>query len=93
MIKARTDEQFTVTWTAPATQMFTGYKVTVREGDNDKTETLSKGITSVVITGLAAGTEYDIEVVTLNNQDNSSPLTGKASTREFRLAYQNKYLI
>jgi len=85
MVEAKTDVQFTVKWTAPASQMFTAYKVTVRDGDNAKTETVAKDVTYVEITGLAAGTEYIIMVVTVNNNDESSALTGKTFTRKFIL--------
>ena len=78
----KTDETLTVKWTSPGSEMFTGYKVTVSEGDNVKTETPAKEATSVEFTGLTAGTEYTVTVVTLNDQDESSTLTDTVSTRE-----------
>ena len=80
MVASRTAVTLTVTWTAPDIGTFTGYKVTAREGDNVKTETPSKDATSVDITGLAAGTEYSVELVTVNNVDESAVLTRTAST-------------
>ena len=85
MVEEKTDVQFTVKWTAPASQMFTGYKVTIRERDNAKTETSAKDVTYVDITGLTPGTEYSVMVVSVNNDDESSALTGKTSTRKFIL--------
>ena len=85
MVEAKTDVRFTIKWTAPASQMFTGYKVTLREGDNAKTKTSAQDVTYVEITGLTAGTEYSIMVVTVNNDDESSALTGKTSTCKFTL--------
>ena len=62
--------------------MFTGYKVTISEGDNIRTETPAKAATSVDITGLTAGREYNILVVAVNNLDESPQLTDTAFTRE-----------
>ena len=80
MVESRTAVTLTVTWAAPDVGTFTGYKVTAREGVNVKTETPSKDATSVVMTGLTAGTEYSVEIVTVNNLDESSVLTDTAST-------------
>ena len=80
LVTTRTDDALTVTWIAPGSDKFTGYKVTVSEGENHKTETPSKDATSVVMTGLTAGTEYSVELVTVYNQDESSVLTDTAST-------------
>ena len=78
----KTYEALTVKWTAPESEMFTGYKVTVSDGDNVKTETPAKEATSVEFTGLTPGTEYIIIVVTLNDQDESSTLTDTVFTCE-----------
>ena len=80
----RTAEALTITWTAPESEMFTGYKVTVSDGDNVKTETPAKEATSVEVTGLTAGMDYTITLVSRNSEDESSALTETASTREFR---------
>ena len=83
-VTIRTADALTVTWTATESEMFTGYKVTVGEGENVKTETPAKDVTSVEFTGLTAGTEYTVTLVSRNNEDESSALTDTASTREFR---------
>jgi len=91
-----TTNSFTVTWTAPDSEMFTGYEMTVREGDNVKTQTPAKDVTSVEVTELTSGTEYTVKLVTINNQDESSMLTTAASTRKLRLLfilYSNKQII
>ena len=76
----RTADSLTVTWTAADSDRFTGYMVTVSEGEHVKSETPAKDATSVKIAGLISGTEYSIKVVTANNQDESSSLIVKAST-------------
>ena len=86
-METRTADALTVKWTAPNSEMFTGYKVTVAEGDNVKTKTPAKDATSVVITELTAGTEYSVAVVTVNGQDESSILTGTYSTCEQYFVY------
>ena len=88
-----TMDSITVTWTAPDSEMFTGYKVTLEEGDNVKTETPAKDASSVEITGLTAGTEYSVRLVTVNNQDESDELTETASTCELRCYYLISYYI
>ena len=81
-VVARTTNSFTISWTAPESEMFTGYKMTISEGDNIKTETPAKDVSSVEVTGLTSGTEYSVTFVTVNNQDESSMLTTAASTRK-----------
>ena len=82
LVETRTVDSITVTWTAPGSEMFTGYKVTMQEGGNVKTETTAKDAKSVEITGLTAGTEYSVTLVTVNNLDESGVLTETASTCE-----------
>ena len=83
VVGTRTTDGFTLTWTAPESGTFTGYKVTVGAGDDSKTETPAKDATSVKVTGLSAGTEYPVNVITVNQQDESLVLTEKVSTCEF----------
>ena len=82
LVETKTVDSITVTWTAPDSEMFTGYKVTLEEGGNVKTETIAKDVTSVELTALTAGTEYSVTLVTVNNQDESYELTETASTCE-----------
>ena len=86
-VVSRTTDSFTVTWTAPDSELFTGYKMTISEGDNVNTETPAKDVTSVEVTGLTPGTAYSVTLVTINNQDDSSMLTTAASTRKLRLLF------
>ena len=84
-VDIRTDDMLTVTWTAPESEMFTGYKVTISEGDNVKSVSPAKSATSVEIIELTPGTEYSIKLVTVNNQDESSELSETAFTCELLL--------
>lgn len=87
MVETIHAEEFTVTWTAPDSEMFTGYKMTISEGENVKTETPAKGATSVKIIGLTSGTKYSVDIVTVNNQDESSVLTETAYTCELCIVF------
>ena len=89
----RTTDAFTVTWSAPTSQMFTGYKVTISEGENSKTETPAKDATSVDIMELTAGTEYNILVVAVNNLDESSELTDTAFTSKRLYDYSYVFVL
>ena len=82
LVTSRTADSLTLTWTAPDSERFTGYIVTVSEGEHVKSETPAKDATSVEIAGLVSGSEYSIEVVTANNQDESPALIVRASTSE-----------
>ena len=73
--------------------MFTGYKVTISEGDNIKTETPAKDATSVDITGLTAGIKYNVLVVAVNNLDESSELTDTAFTHERLYGYSYVFVL
>ena len=83
-VNTRTDETLTVTWTAPNSGKWTGYKVTATEGENVKTVTTAKEATSVEITGLRSGTEHSVQLVTVNEEDESSALIKTYSTCEHR---------
>ena len=80
LVTIRTDDALTVTWIAPGSDRFTGYTIRVSEGETLKTQTPSKDSTSVEIAGLTAGIEYSVEIVTVNNLDESPVLTCTAST-------------
>ena len=60
------------TWDAPDVGGLTKYRVTL-EGDNTvKTQTPDKDTTTVVFTGLTAGTEYTAGLVTLSGDQQSA---------------------
>ena len=82
LVTSRTADSLTLTWTVPDSERFTGYIVTVSEGEHVKSETPAKDATSVEIAGLVSSTEYSIKVVTANNQDESPALIVRASTSE-----------
>ena len=61
-----------LTWDAPDVGGLTKYRVTL-EGDNRvKTQTPDKDTTTVVFTGLTAGTEYTAGLVTLSGDQQSA---------------------
>ena len=61
-----------LTWDAPDVGGLTKYRVTL-DGDNTvKTQTPDKDTTTVVFTGLTAGTEYTAGVVTLSGDQLSA---------------------
>ena len=65
-----------VKWTAPAGD-WTGYKVTL-DGGNE--QTLGKDDTSVTFTGLTAGTQYTVKVVTVSAGTDTAEVTGQFYT-------------
>ena len=58
-------------WTAP-TGEWTGYKVTI-DGGNE--QTLGKTETSVTFSGLTAGTQYSVKVVTVSAGSDTTEVT------------------
>ena len=61
-----------LTWDAPGVGGLTQYRVTL-DGDNTvKTQTPDKDTTTVVFTGLTAGTEYTAGLVTLSGDQQSA---------------------
>ena len=78
----RTTDVITVTWTAPSSETFTGFKVTLDNGDNTRTTTTANDVTTVTFTGLTAGTRYGVLIATVNVDVESSPLIGQALTSE-----------
>ena len=64
-VRSRTDTSLTIDWTAPATTLtITGYHVWWRTGSGNWTERndLAAGARTHDMTGLAAGTTYDVRV-------------------------------
>ena len=61
-----------LTWDAPDIGGLTKYRVTLEGGNTVKTQTPDKDTTTVVFTGLTAGTEYTAGLVTLNVDQQSA---------------------
>ena len=61
-----------VTWDAPDVGGLTKYRVTLNGEDTMKTQTPDKDTTTVVFTGLTAGTEYTAGLVTLSGDQQST---------------------
>ena len=75
----------TIGWTAPTTGTFTKFQVTVEDGSSIvKTDTPAKETTTSVFTGLEAGKEYTVTVVTMfgdaEDARKSTPLTETFAT-------------
>ena len=81
---------FTIEWTAPTTGTFTKFHVTVEDGSSTvKTDTPAKETTTSVFTGLKAGKEYTVTVVTVfgdaEDARKSTPLTETFATSTYLL--------
>ena len=61
-----------LTWDAPDVGGLTKYRVTLEGGNTVKTQTPDKDTTTVVFTGLTAGTEYTARLFTLNVDQQSA---------------------
>ena len=75
----------TIGWTAPTTGTFTKFQVTVEDGSSIvKTDTPAKETTTSVFTGMEAGKEYTVTVVTVfgdaEDAPKSTPLTDTFAT-------------
>ena len=87
MLRAISETEISVTWTASTSQDYTKYKVTASSGGNiASTKTAEKGSESAELTGLTAATEYIIAVVAVNGDlsdaAESDALTGTFYTSE-----------
>ena len=83
-----TADGFTIAWTAPTRGTFTKFQVTVKDGTSVvKTDTPAKETTTSVFTGLEAGKEYTVTVVTVNGDTDeackSTPLTETFATSTY----------
>ena len=61
-----------LTWDAPDVGGLTQYRVTLGRDNTVKTQTPYKDTTTVVFTGLTAGTEYTVRLFTLNVDQQSA---------------------
>ena len=78
----RTTDVITVTWSAPSSETFTGFKVTLDDSGNSRTTTTANDLTTVTFNGLTAGTRYGVLIATVNGDVESTPLIGQALTSE-----------
>ena len=87
-MSAITADGVNIEWTAPSTGTFTTFQVTLNDGNYlVKTDTTAKEKTSSVFTGLEAGKEYTVTVVTVNGDGEdarkSTPITETFVTSEY----------
>ena len=87
---------FTVGWTAPTIGSFTKFQVTVNDGSSIvKTDTPAKETTTSVFTGMEAGKEYTVTVVTVFGDAEyarkSTPLTESFTTCTYLLILHMVY--
>ena len=68
----RTGRSLTVNWDAPAVGTLTGYSVTLSGNGTIKTQTIGNDTTTSAFTGLTAGTEYTVGVVTVSGDQQSA---------------------
>ena len=78
-LASTTVNSLTVQWTAP-TGGYTEYKVTIGGADE---QTVAKGTTTATFSGLTAGTEYTVAVITVNNADKSSKVEESFYTSKY----------
>ena len=71
-----------LTWDAPDVGGLTKYRVTLKGDNTVKTQTPDKDTTTVVFTGLTAGTEYTAGVVTLSGDQQSAKVEDVVYTSE-----------
>ena len=76
---SRTLHSLTVKWDAPDVGGLTGYTVSL-EGDGTSLTQTPDSHTTVTFTGLAAGKEYTVGVVTVNGDQNSTQIEEKFYT-------------
>ena len=69
---SRTGQSLTVSWVAPDDGAVTGYRVTLVGGGTSQTQTHVQATTTTTFTGLTAGTEYTVGVVTVSGDQQSS---------------------
>ena len=80
-----TFNSITVSWDAPIVDggaPITGYQISWRAGDTSGTASISTTTTSYIITDLAPGTLYDIDVVAVNRVGGSVPVALSQRTAE-----------
>ena len=75
---SRTGRSLTLNWDAPAVGTLTGYSVTLSGNGTIKTQTHGNDTTTSAFTGLTAGTEYTVGVVTVSgDQQSADEVKGK----------------
>ena len=79
-LSTRTVNSLTVAWEAPAEGELTGYRATLQGGGTSRTESVDKSTTTFEFTGLKAGTEYTVGVITEAGDQRGRTLTSKFHT-------------
>lgn len=64
VVSGRSTTSLTVGWDAPAVGGLTGYTVTLDGDDPPPAQTPAKGTRTATFTGLKAGSEYTVRVIT-----------------------------
>ncbi|KAI0211005.1 hypothetical protein LSAT2_004201 [Lamellibrachia satsuma] len=82
-LSSRTVNSLTVAWEAPAEGELTGYRATLQGGGTSRTESVDKSTTTFEFTGLKAGTEYTVGVITEAGDQRGRTLTSKFHTKLF----------
>lgn len=66
--ESTTSSSITVTWSAPSSQNYEGYKISRTDGSNPlQAETLEKGKTAYTFTGLESAKQYTIRLKTFQS--------------------------
>ena len=83
VVSSVTADGVDIEWTAPTTGTYTNFQVTIKDGGSVvKTDTPTKETTTSVFTGLEAGKEYTVTVVTANG-DGEDARKGTPITKTF----------
>ena len=90
VVPTRNTSSLTVEWAAPADGEWEGYTVKLEGEGAPSTQTLDKDVTTATFTGLTAGTEYTVGVITTSGGQQSAKVedtfyTSKYITRFYRV--------
>ena len=91
-LPARTTSSLTIEWAAPADGGWEGYTVKLEGNGAPSSQTPNKNATTATFTGLMAGTEYTVEVVTTSGGQQSTKVedtfyTCKCMTRLCKILF------
>ena len=84
VVPTRNTSSLTVEWAAPADGEWEGYTVKLEGDDAPSPQTPNKDATTVTFTGLTAGTEYTVGVITTSG--------GQQSAKVEDTFYTSKYI-
>ena len=91
-VPTRTTFLLTIEWAAPADGGWEGYTVKLEGNGAPSPQTPNKNATTATFTGLTAGTEYTVGVVTMSGGQQSTKVedtfyTGKCMTRLCKICF------